>query len=88
MAFDKLNACLQDVQEWMLSSMLNRVHHFWISCSALDSDLPVRVVGNFMHRTVVKNLCVWHDANFSVADHVHNINKTCFIQSMILGELH
>ena len=29
---------------------------------------------------VVKNLGVWFDANFTFADHVHNICKTCFIQ--------
>ena len=29
---------------------------------------------------VVKNLGVWFDANFSFADHVRNICKTCFIQ--------
>ena len=29
---------------------------------------------------VVKNLGVWFDANFSFADDVHNICKTCFIQ--------
>ena len=29
---------------------------------------------------VVKNLGVWFDANFSFADHVHNICMTCFIQ--------
>ena len=29
---------------------------------------------------VVKNLGVWFDVNFSFADHVCNICKTCFIQ--------
>ena len=29
---------------------------------------------------VVKNLGVWFDANFSFANHVRNICKTCFIQ--------
>ena len=43
--------------------------------------LPVRIFGNFMHpAAVVKNLGVWFDANFSFADHVRNICKTCFIQ--------
>ena len=47
----------------------------------LDPYLPVRIFGNFMHPTVVvKNLGVWFDANFSFADHVRNICKTCFIQ--------
>ena len=47
----------------------------------LDPYLPVRIFGNFMHpAVVVKNLGVWFDANFSFADHVPNICKTCFIQ--------
>ena len=47
----------------------------------LDPYLPVRIFGNFMHpAVVVKNLGVWFDANFSFADHVCNICKTCFIQ--------
>ena len=29
---------------------------------------------------VVKNLGIWFNANFSFADHLHNICKTCFIQ--------
>ena len=33
-----------------------------------------------MHPAVVKNLGVWFDANFSFANHVRNICKTCFIQ--------
>ena len=46
----------------------------------LDSHLPVRIFGNFMHPAVVgKILGIWFDANFSFADHVHNICKTCFI---------
>ena len=47
----------------------------------LDPYLPVKIFGNFMHpAVVVKNLGVWFDANFSFANHVHNICKTCFIQ--------
>ena len=47
----------------------------------LDSSLLVRIFGNFMHpAVVVKNLGVWFDANFSFADHIRNICKTCFIQ--------
>ena len=29
---------------------------------------------------VIRNLSVWFDANFSFADHVRNICKTCVIQ--------
>ena len=77
------------VQEWMLSSMLKLnpdKTEFIISGShaqlkKLDPYLPVKIFGNFMHPAVViKNLSVWFDANFSFADHVHNICKTCFIQ--------
>ena len=47
----------------------------------LDPYLPVKIFGNFMHpAVVVKNLAVWFDANFSFANHVRNICKTCFIQ--------
>ena len=47
----------------------------------LESHLLIKIFGNFMHPTVVvKNLGVLFDANFSFADHVHNICKTCFIQ--------
>ena len=47
----------------------------------LDPYLPVKIFGNFMHpAVVVKNLGVWFDANFSFANHVRNICKTCFIQ--------
>ena len=47
----------------------------------LDSYLPVRIFGKFLHPSaVVKNLGVRFDANFSFADHVRNICKTCFIQ--------
>ena len=47
----------------------------------LDPYLLVSIFGNFMHpAVVVKNLGVWFDGNFSFADHVRNICKTCFIQ--------
>ena len=47
----------------------------------LDPHFPVRIFCNSMHPTVVvKNLGVWFDANFSFADHVRSICKTCFIQ--------
>ena len=47
----------------------------------LDPYLSVRIFGNFMHpATVVNNRSDWFDVNFSFADHVCNIYKTCFIQ--------
>ena len=86
LAFDKLNSCLLDVQKWMSSSMLKLNPDIIIFGShaqlkKLDPYLPVRIFGNFMHSAVVvKNLGVWFDVNFSFADHVRNICKTCFIQ--------
>ena len=89
LAFDKLNSCLQDVQKWMLSSILKLNPEktefiiFWLSCSAkkLDYYLPVRIFGKFLHPSaVVKNLGGWFDAKFSFGDRVCNICKTCFIQ--------
>ena len=51
----------------------------------LDSHLPVRIFGKFLHQSaVVKNLVVWFDANFSFTDHVRNICNTCF-KCMISG---
>ena len=88
-AFDKLNSHLQDVQEWMLSSIckLNPEKTEFIlfvshaQLKKLDSYFPVRIFGKLVHPSaVVKILGVWFDANFSFADHVRNISKTCFIQ--------
>ena len=89
LAFDKLNSCLLDVQKWMLSSMLKLnpdqtgfiIFGSHAQLKKLDPYLPVRIFGNFMHpAVVVKKLGVWFDDNFSFADHVRNICKTCFIQ--------
>ena len=89
LAFNKLNSCLLDVQKWMSSSMLKLnpdktefiIFGSHAQLKKLDPYLPVKIFGNFMHpAVVVKNLCVWFDANFSFANHVRNICKTCFIQ--------
>ena len=89
LAFDTLNSCLLDVQEWMPSRMprLNpdktefTIFGSHAQLKKLDSHLPVSIFGNFMHlAAVVKNLGVWFDANFSFANHVYNICKTNFIQ--------
>ena len=81
-AFDKLNSCLLDVQEWMSSSMLKLnpyktefiIFGSQAQLKKFDPYFPVRIFGNFMHpAVVVKNLGVW-------LDHVRNICKTCFIQ--------
>ena len=89
LAFEKLNLCLLTVQEWMLSSMLklnpDKTELIMFGSHAqikkLDPYLPVRIFCNFMHpAVVVKNLRIWFNVNFSLADHVRNICKTCFIQ--------
>ena len=66
-------------------TLLNCLKSWFGVCSiALEwftSYLPVRIFGNFTHLAVVlKNLGAWFDANFSFANHVRNICKTCFIQ--------
>ena len=80
---------LLDAQKWMLSSVFKFnpdkteciIFGSYAQIKKLDPYLPVRIIGNFMHpAVVVKNLGVWFDANFSFADHVRNIYKTCFIQ--------
>ena len=89
LAFNKLNSCLLDVQKWMSSSMLKLnpdktefiIFESHAQLKKLGPYLPVKIFGNFMHpAVVVKNLGVWFDANFSFANHVRNICKTCFIQ--------
>ena len=89
LAFDKQNLCLQDVKEWMLSSMLKLnpdktefiFFGFHAHLKKFNYCLPIKIFCNVMHpAVVVKNLGVWFDANFSLADHVYNICKTSFIQ--------
>ena len=72
LAFDKLNSCLLDVQEWMSSSMVKLnpdktefiIFGSHAQLKKLDPYHPVRIFGNFMHpAVVVKNLSVWFDAN-------------------------
>ena len=54
----------------------------------LDSYLSFRIFGKLLHPSaVVNNLGVWFDANFSFADHVRNICKTCFIQMLDLRQV-
>ena len=82
LGFDKLNSCLLDVLEWMLSSMLKLnpdktefiIFGSHSQLKKLHPYLPVRTFVNFMHPAVVlKNIGVWFDANFSFADYVRNI---------------
>ena len=73
-------------------TLLNCLKSWFGVCSiALEwftSYLPVRIFGNFTHLAVVlKNLGAWFDANFSSANHVRNICKTCFIQIRDLRQI-
>ena len=85
-AFDKLNYCLQDVQEWKSSNMLKLKREKtelvkFGSHAQLKKALCFRIFGKLLHPSaVVRNLGVWFDANFSFADNVLNICKICFIQ--------
>ena len=89
LAFEKLNSCLEDLQEWMLSSMLESnpdktefiIFGSHVQLKKLDSNILITIFGNFIHLAViVKNLSVWFDAIFFFADHIHNICNTFFIQ--------
>ena len=80
---------MADVWEWMSSSMLKLnpektqfiIFGSHAQVKKLDLHLPVMVFVKLLHPSaVVKNLGISFDANFSFADHVHNICKTCFIQ--------
>ena len=88
LAFKKLNSYLQDIQEWMPSSMLKLnqdktefiVFEFNAQLKKLDSHLLVRLFGNFIHAAVFSYLGICfkkNNANFLFTDHVHNICKTC-----------
>ena len=89
LAFNKLNSCLLDVQEWMSSSMLKlnlgKTEFIIFGSNAqfrkLDPYPLLSIFDNSMYpAVVVKNLGVWFKAYFSFADHVRNICKTCFLQ--------
>ena len=61
---------------------------FHAQLKKLDPYLLVRIFGDFMHpAVVVKNLDVCFDVNFSFADSVPKICKTCFIQICGLSKL-
>ena len=54
----------------------------------LDPYLPVRIFGNFhAYSSCCKKSWCPVDANFSFANHVHNICKTCFIQMRDLRQV-
>ena len=61
LAFDKLNSYLQDVLEWILSSMLKLnpdktefiIFRRHAQLKKVDAHLPARIFDNFMHPAVV-----------------------------------
>ena len=87
--FDKLNRCLQDVKEWMLTSKLklnpDKTEFILFGSKKqrerLNACFPIDILGNPLHPTEsVRNLGVWFDSDFSFSKHVQNVCKACFSQ--------
>ena len=85
LAFDKLNSCLQDVQELILSSIfkLNPNETFWLSFSSQEIGLspPFQDLGKFMHPSVTVNLFIYL---FGVLCHCQHCIR--HIISQVVGE--
>ena len=86
-AFDKLNSCLQDVEEWMSASKIKLnpdKTEFILFGSKKQREtvcFPIDILGNPLHPTEsVRNLGVWFDSDFSFSKHIQNGCKSCFIQ--------
>ena len=88
-AFEKLNRCLDDVKEWMSTSMLKLnpdKNEFIIFGSKRQRDklkacFPIDILGNSLcPADSVKNLGVWFDSEFSLSKHVQNVCKSCFVK--------
>ena len=89
-ALAKLNACLQDVQQWVSLSKLKlnpeRKTKFIVFGSKaqhqkISSHFPVCILGSLLHPVAfVRNLGVWFDAEFSFSEHVKRACKACFLQ--------
>ena len=87
--FDKLNRCLQDVNEWMSASKIKLNPHKtdFIPFGSkkqrerLNVCFPIDILGNPLHPTKsVRNLGVWFHSDFSFSKHIQNVCKSCFIQ--------
>ena len=88
-AFEKLNRCLDDVKEWMSTSKLKLnpdKTKFIIFGSKRQRDklkacFPIDILGSPLCPVdSVKNLGVWFDSDFSLAKHVQNVCKSCFVK--------
>ena len=83
-AFEKLNRCLDDIKEWMLSSKLKLKFIVFGSKrqrEKLKGYFPSTILGIPLYTAEwVKNLGVWFDSDFSLTKHVQNICKSCFAQ--------
>ena len=88
-AFDKLNRCLQDVNEWMSASKLklnpDKTEFILFGSKKqrerLNVCFQIHILGNPLHPTEsVRNLGVWFDSDFYFSKHVQNVCKSCFSQ--------
>ena len=88
-ALAQLNACLNDVRDWMSTSKLKlnpEKTEFIVFGSHsqrrnLEAFFPVNILGNFLKPSdAVRNLGVIFDADFSFSAQVRNICKGCFLQ--------
>ena len=88
-AFEQLNRCLYDVEEWMSTSKLKLnpdKTEFIILGSKRQRDMfkayvPIDTLTSPLCPVEsVKNLGVWFDSDFSLPKHVQNVCKSCFVQ--------
>ena len=88
-AFAKLNACLDDVQQWMSLSKLKlnpeKTEFIVFGSKAqrqkISSYFAVSILGSLLHPVdSVRNLGVWFDAAFSFSEYVKRTCKACFLQ--------
>ena len=87
-AFEKLNRCLEDIKERMSASKLklnpDRTEFIVFGSKRqrdkLKAYFPSTILGSALcSAESVKNLGVWFDSDFSLAKHVQNVCKSCFV---------
>ena len=86
-AFDKLNRCLQDVNEWMSASKLklnpDKTEFILFGSKKqrerLNVCFPIDIMGNPLHPTE-SGTWVCGLTDFSFCKHFQNVCKSCFIQ--------
>ena len=88
-AFEQLNRCLNDVEEWMSTSKLNLnpgKTEFIMFGSNIQRDklktcFPINILGSPLSPVdSVRNLGVWFDSDFPLSKHVQNVCKSCFLK--------